>query len=97
MLDERALFVATGVLSWVCWDVQWLVYDSRSGDTHYLDQVSADALRLLERAPQSPASLTGSLARQLGINNTVEIERQVLTLVEQLLDLGLVDKIAAPH
>ena len=82
-------------LSWQCWDPdEFLVYDSASGDTHLVNEVTREVLRQLGRAPQSTSQLGCLVAESLGLADDPELEQRLAQLVSHLDRIGLVERVA---
>jgi PqqD family protein of HPr-rel-A system len=54
------------VLHWLCFDGDWVIYDSGSGDTHALDAWMALVLDHVESGTDCASLLAVSLSRELG-------------------------------
>ena len=81
-------------LHWRQLDSEWLVFDSGSGDTHRFDLLSAAVLMCLEAAPQDVDSLCSVLASELRLSNSDDLSGKIEGLLEQLLRLGLIERVA---
>ncbi|HSH29816.1 MAG TPA: HPr-rel-A system PqqD family peptide chaperone [Thiohalobacter sp.] len=68
-------------LAWVDWGGEVAVYHRGSGDTHLLDPLAAELLRVLEQQPRSSADLVSLLSELV----SPEPERPPSALVEDIL------------
>jgi PqqD family protein of HPr-rel-A system len=55
------------VLSWRCWDGEYIVLNYGSGQTHLLDALSAWVLQKIEASPSAPNVLLKHLVQELGL------------------------------
>lgn len=67
-----------------------MVYDDGSGQTHCLDSLSAALLDELEAGPSAEQSLINQVAIVTG-RSSIEVQQAVVTALEQLAAVGLVD------
>ena len=78
-------------LHWQCWEDEYVVFNSGSGDTHLLDPVAAKALQSLE---QKPANLS-ELGRRVAAALEIKLDDNLSAYLERLLSdfhrLGLVE------
>ena len=81
-------------LQWRQLDGEWLVFDSGSGDTHHFDLISAAVLMCFEAGAQDLTSLCAALASELQLSNGEDLSGRIEALLEQLLRLGLIERIA---
>jgi PqqD family protein of HPr-rel-A system len=79
-------------LRWREWDDdQSLVYHPPSGDTHLLNPLAAEALKLLERQPSSCAMLVEHVARVFALKAEGDLVRQIEQCLAQFNELGLIE------
>lgn len=78
-------------LRWRHWDDQWLVYHPASGDTHVLDEASAQAVRRLEASPLDADALAAAVAEAMGVEASDEVRGYIAKLLPQLDVLGLIE------
>ena len=81
------------LLRWRSWEHEFIVYDSGSGQTHLLDPIAAETLRILERVSASPHELFQLLAESLQIKPDGELSSYLEKLLPKLERLGLVERI----
>jgi PqqD family protein of HPr-rel-A system len=79
-------------LHWRHWDSDWVVFDTASGFTHQMDELSACALRCIEGGPLTDATLIAELAIATGIPDD-EVRRAVEPVIERLSGLGLIEAV----
>ena len=80
-------------LHWRSWDDEFVLYSSGSGDTHLLDPVAAEALRILEIESVSLFELVELVGRSLGIEPDDELASYLEQLIYRLEKLGLIEGI----
>lgn len=77
-------------LRWRTWGDECIVYHCQSGDTHLLNTIAAEALKLLQQSPASADELTKLVASSLDL----EANKALLQHMEKLLatfdELGLI-------
>lgn len=56
-MPQRIRFRSVEDLLYRCWDDETIVFNPGSGNTHLLNVLAADALRLLERGPMDALEL----------------------------------------
>ena len=79
-------------LHWRHWDSDWVVFDTASGFTHQMDELTACALRCVEGGPVSDETLIAELAVAAGTPDD-EVRRAVQPVIERLSDLGLIQAV----
>jgi PqqD family protein of HPr-rel-A system len=84
-----------GPLALRCWDGDYVVYNSLSGDTHILDIVTGEVLRQFAIGPATSIDLCRLVAAFLEIPDTGSVAEQVAQIVRALDDLGLIEPVAA--
>jgi PqqD family protein of HPr-rel-A system len=80
-------------LHWIFWDDEYVVFDEGSGDTHLLDVLSGEVLKVLEQSPGFEQVLTERVAARLGLVLDVHLQRRVREAIEKFRDAGLVEQI----
>ena len=79
-------------LLWHTWDDdEFLVYDTRTGDTHLVNRVTSEVLRLLQ-SPRALAELVRLLAEALEVEHTAPFEMNITNLLAHLDRIGLVER-----
>lgn len=92
MPNSTRWHVAAGCsLRWRQWDDQWIVYHTGSGDTHMLDEASAQAVRRLESGPADAQELARAVSATMGVGASSEVSAYVDKLLPQLDALGLIE------
>jgi PqqD family protein of HPr-rel-A system len=82
-------------LIWHHWDDdEYVVFSAASGDTHRINDVTAEVLRQLELSESEFADLARNVARSFGAEVDAQMESNVAKLVVYLDQIGLVE--AAP-
>ncbi|HXV75664.1 MAG TPA: HPr-rel-A system PqqD family peptide chaperone [Candidatus Polarisedimenticolaceae bacterium] len=81
-------------LVWRSWDPeQSIVYHCDSGDTHLVNSVTAEVLRVLERSPCTASRIARTIAPRLGVGPDEGLARQVRELLEHLDRVGLAEPV----
>ena len=79
-------------LVWKTWDdEEFLLYDASTGDTHLVNRVTREALRLLENAPRPASELVRGVAEACGVDAAPELEVSMANLLRYLDQVGLVE------
>lgn len=78
-------------LHWRCWDGQYVVFNSASGDTHLLHFAAGEALKLIEQSPSDASKVCAQLADRLETPPGAELSAQVDRLLRELAELGLIE------
>jgi PqqD family protein of HPr-rel-A system len=77
-------------LAWRVWDDEFLVYNTASGQTHYLNLLAGEALLSLEAEPARTGELVRRLADQFGIPEDSPPLQMIDRLISELDELGLI-------
>lgn len=81
----------TTKLAWKSWGDDVVVFNFSSGDTHLLNPVAAQALKILEQKPLN----THELSQQLASSDRLPTDEQLTAHVEDLLskldEMGLIE------
>ena len=83
-------------LDWESWDSTHLVFQHRSGQTHFLNELGAWLLRRIEHGPRTESELVDELVAEHEAEQTQELVqsvRQTLTVLDQL---GLISAAGKP-
>jgi PqqD family protein of HPr-rel-A system len=83
-------------LSWRTWDDESVVFNSLSGDTHFLDFVACEGLLCLGSEPLCHEKLCEQLATRLGVDVDAELRQYATRLLARLTRSGLVEREAEP-
>ena len=83
-----------GELCWESWDDQHAVFDSLSGETHLLHDLTARMLRNLDEHGNTPGELAGAICLELGEPCDAVFVEDIARLMQQLEAVGLVEKSA---
>ena len=81
-------------LVWQTWDdEEFLLYDASTGDTHLVNRVTREALRLLEASPHRGSDLSHHIADELHIEHGIEFESSIADLLAHLDRIGLAEPV----
>lgn len=80
-------------LYWHHWDNEFVVYNTGSGDTHLLDVVAAEALKILDTAPANLLELVQKLSASLEIEVDGDFVAHLETRLANFHKLGLIEPI----
>jgi PqqD family protein of HPr-rel-A system len=78
-------------LHWVFWDDEYVVFDEGSGDTHLLDFLTAEVLKVLEQSRGDVPALVGRVAARLDLDPDADLERRIREAIERFREAGLVE------
>jgi len=82
-------------LLWRSWDDdEYVVYSTASGDTHLINEVTAEVLRQLERSELEFSVLIRNVAETLGSEPDRRLETHVGRLLVYLDEIGLVESVS---
>jgi PqqD family protein of HPr-rel-A system len=68
-----------------------VIFDEGSGDTHLLDSLAAEFLKVLEAAPGEVPGLARRLVGRLDLGTEADLTVRVRELVERFVAVGLVE------
>lgn len=85
--------VSSCPLMWTQCGEEYIVFHRASGETHYLNDLSALILRLLEREPDTTHGIHQELIDMLGVSPGVEVEQQIDSLLARFEQLGVVGRV----
>lgn len=77
------------------WDGESVIYDAVSGNTHYLEPVSATILRHLSAKPASAASICRSLRSEFDADSEADFLAAVQEVLAKLRQMDLIQPAAA--
>ena len=75
------------------WDEEALVFHVQSGETHQLNTLAVDVLKIIIQKPISFTEILNQLRSEYPIDNSTELSKQLETLICQFDNLGLIE----PH
>ena len=78
-------------LHWKVWDDEFVIFDEGSGDTHLLDPLAAEVLKVLEESPGEVSGLARRIVARLDLAPDSDLTERVRELVERFVALGLVE------
>jgi len=73
------------------WQGDYVVYNPLSGDTHLLDVVAGEVLKLVVSRPAAAVDIVGSIASFLEVPNDAPLAKHVGQILARLDDLGLIE------
>ena len=68
-----------------------MIFDEGSGDTHLLDPLAAEFLKVLEESPEEVPGLARRLGARLDLGSDPDLTGRVRELVERFVAVGLVE------
>ena len=81
-------------LIWRSWDAnEYVVYSPASGDTHLINEMTAEVLRQLERSDLEFSDLARSVAESLGAELDPQIDSHIAKLLAYLDQIGLIEAV----
>ena len=81
-------------LIWRDWGDESVVFDTRSGETHLLDVVGREALKVLEQQTLDRDQLCETLARRLKVGVDEDLGLYIDRLIARLDTLGLIRNVS---
>ena len=78
-------------LLWNSWDNEYVVFDDGSGDTHLLDLVAGEVLKVLQEAPADSSQVTARVALRLDATPVVELAGRVQETIRKFREVGLIE------
>jgi PqqD family protein of HPr-rel-A system len=92
-MDSEVLWrvVPAFELHWRCWDDEYIVFNSGSGDTHLFDKDSAEVLQLLEQSPFTEQQLINKIFSSPPGESDEEELQYLKQLLINLHQLGLIE------
>ena len=79
-------------LCWHQWGEAHFVFDPRSGQTHFLNELGAKILRLLTGPPLTGNSIYTNILKIYSVDNDSALMDAIRETLGQLDDLGLVEQ-----
>ncbi len=73
------------------WGDESIVYNPRSGETHQLNELAVEILKILEAQPASLTALTQKICTAFLVEDQDDLTNQLELLVGQLDSLGLIE------
>ena len=81
----------SGQLHWRQWDEEYLLFNAASGQTHFLNELGAGALQLLQQSPLSVVELSERLAALYELELDAKLQAYINRMVADLGRLGLIE------
>jgi PqqD family protein of HPr-rel-A system len=78
-------------LSWASWDSEYVVFDAASGDTHVLDELSAEIFRRLDQRPGDLPDLIECFSSSTEGCRGDELAARIQKTLSQLERVGLIE------
>ena len=80
-------------LRWRCWAGDYVVFDPFSGQTHMLDIVTGQVLKLIETGPSGSDRIRSEISAFLEVDDDARLAEAVSDLLARLEDVGLISPI----
>jgi PqqD family protein of HPr-rel-A system len=93
-MDTPWRIAAPAQLSWRSWEGEIVLYNDRSGNTHHLEAVAAEAFEALLAAPADQTELAGRVAASLEIPVDGELLDVIGSIVKRLRTFDLIEPVA---
>ena len=78
-------------LLWEEWETEYTLFDRNSGETHLINEVPAQMLRILTENPKTTFDLAEELSRLCEVENTELWRQKTLAILDNLESLGLIE------
>lgn len=79
------------VISIEIWEDHAVVFSSMSGQTHLLNGLACEVLQLIKTAPETVATLVNKLCMIFDVEDKVDLEIQIQSLMYEFENLGLIE------
>ncbi|NOQ15575.1 MAG: HPr-rel-A system PqqD family peptide chaperone [Methyloprofundus sp.] len=73
------------------WGEYAVVYNSLSGETHYINELAIEVLTLLQVAPETLASLNDKICLLFEVDDRSALQQQLSQLIIEFDNLGLIE------
>jgi PqqD family protein of HPr-rel-A system len=80
-------------LQWRTWGDETVVYHGPSGDTHLLNPIAAEALRVLASQAAGVDDLAGRLADRVDAAERPDLAEHLSSLLANFAELGLIEPV----
>ena len=78
-------------LLWHTWDEEYVIFNTSSGDTHLLDKVSGEILKILEEQSTDLAQLVVKSVERLGLDPNPANTSRIEDLIAKFCELDLIE------
>lgn len=76
---------------WRCWEGDYVIFSSLSGETHILDIASGEVLRRIIDRPSAIEDIRSEIAAFLEVKNDAELAKAVHNILRRLEGIGLIE------
>ena len=73
------------------WDGNAIVYQSLTGETHHLNGLAIETLKLLQEAPVTLTTLTNEILAIFQVEDKLVLEQKIKQLINEFENLGLIN------
>ncbi len=73
------------------WGDHAVVYNSLSGETHYINELAIEVLALLQNTPETLASLGDKICLLFEVDDRSALQQQLSQLIIEFDNLGLIE------
>lgn len=77
-------------LLWEQFGDEYLVYNCRSGETHFLNATAAEVLKSLQAEPSTPGALEARICALFDMEEGVSVAQYVTGLIQEFDHTGLI-------
>ena len=78
---------------WRCWEGDYVIFSSLSGETHILDVASGKVLKRIMNGPSTTEDIRSAIGDFLEVRNNSELACAVDKILNGLEDTGLVEAV----
>ena len=78
---------------WRCWEGDYVIFNSLSGETHILDITGGKVLRRIMNRPSTTEDIRSEIGDFLEVRNNAELACAVDKILHSLEDAGLVEAV----
>jgi PqqD family protein of HPr-rel-A system len=94
MSDKQASIAWIGLpeaaLLWERFDDEYLVYNRRSGQTHFLNATAAEVLKLLQTEASTPAMLEARISKMFDMEEGISVAQYISGVIQEFDHAGLI-------
>ena len=91
--DNLWRIAADQKILWRCWEGDYVIFGSLSGETHILDIASGKVLRRIMGRASTTEDIRSEIGDFLEVENDAELGRAVEKILSRLEDAGLIEAV----
>lgn len=79
-------------LLWEHWDTEYSLFDRETGETHLINALPAEILRILSQKTISGKALAEEMAVDCDVECTLDWQRKIEGIIRNLYAIGLIEQ-----